>query len=47
MIDKYLKTYEKLSWKYVNTAEIITKVYDDPFFKLELDALLRVPRQSL
>ena len=23
----------KASWKYVNTAEIITKVYHDPFFK--------------
>ena len=32
-IDKCLRTYEKLSLKYVNTTEIITKVYDDPFFK--------------
>ena len=28
-----MRRYKKLSWKYVNTAEIITKAYDDPFCK--------------
>ena len=35
-VEKCLRRYKKLSWKYVNTAEIITNAYDDPFFKKTL-----------